>query len=101
MITGIGGWRMADGSTYTLEETATDVDVQAIGEMIAQVQQTRLNIIHLLRIVNGGHVQIDEPNQTVLIHGIDVSQINCKMREMKSVKSTSPLSSNGSAVYLW
>lgn len=64
--------------THTLEETATNVDIEAVGEVISQIQQTRRYVVHFLRIINGWHVQVDEPNQTVLVHGIDVGQFHCE-----------------------
>jgi len=62
--------------THTLEEAATDVYIQAVGEVISKIQQTCSYVVHFFRIIDGWHVQVDEPNQTVLVHGIDVGQLN-------------------------
>jgi len=39
--------------THTLEETATNVDIEAVGEVISQIQQTRRYVVHFLRIIDG------------------------------------------------
>lgn len=62
--------------THTLEEAATDVDVQAEGEVIPQVQQPSGYVVHLFRVINGRHVEVDKPNQAVLVHGINVGQLH-------------------------
>ena len=64
-------------STYLvfLEERATDVTVERVGEVVLQVLETRLENLVLLGVVDAHDEQRDEPGERVLVHRVDVGQV--------------------------
>lgn len=63
------------------EERSTNVAIERIGEVLSQVLESFLHVVVLFRVVDGHDEQIDEPNERVLVHGLDVGQVGNREEE--------------------
>ena len=58
-----------------LEERATHVAVQVVGEVVLEVLEAPLHVLRLQAVLYRVEIEIDEPLQRVLVHRIDVGQV--------------------------
>ena len=58
-----------------LEERAADIVVDALGEVVVEVLNALLQVTGLLAVGDGLEVEVDEPGEGVLVHGLNVSQV--------------------------
>ena len=64
-----------------LEERATHVAVERVGEVVLEVLEARVEVVALLRVVDAHDEERDEPGERVLVHGVDVGQVGDREKE--------------------
>lgn len=58
-----------------LEKRSTDVLIEIVSECLAKKAKPSLEYVALIRSFDRQHIEIDEPAERVLIHGVDVGQV--------------------------
>lgn len=59
-----------------LKQTATDIAVQAEGEVLVDVDDTLSYVVRSLRVCDSGQEESNEPLQGILVHGVNVGQVS-------------------------
>jgi hypothetical protein len=67
--------REGEEELVLLEQGAADHAVQEVGEKLVKIVQPNLQLVTLVRVVDGVVEEHDVPREGVLVHGLDVAQL--------------------------